>query len=357
MRSSFDASGLPAAYMAGVDLKKNIRRSHAFNYSEDGEDIFRIASMTKAITTVAALQLVERELVSLDQPLDDVLPELGATKIMNPDCSSRATSQPITLRHLLTHTAGFGYGFNSRVYAVCGFGELSTVVTANLPRLFEPGERYHYGRNLGWAGLLVEKLTGMSLEAYLRGHVTGPLGMDSTWFDVPEELHQRIVAYGYVDSQGEFASFHDRVPLGPSDQYGGGALFSSPKDYLVFLSMLLSDGMWNGTRILSEASVRSMFENQLPAGVTQAFESVEPALVQESDFSGPRDLFSFGFGLRVDEKGEPTARAYWAGVYNSYYTVDHENKIAVVYFSQFLPFGDPRALDLYRRFERTFYEP
>ena len=161
-------------------------------------NIFRIASMTKALGSVAALQLVERGEITLDEPLDDYLPKMSSIKIINYDNEIVDPINSITLRHLLTHTAGFGYWFTSE--KLSRWNELKEEInwTENYqPRLFESGTSYMYGTSIDWVGRLVEKISGMNLEDYFRENITGPLEMNSTWFNVPEELESLVVTSSY----------------------------------------------------------------------------------------------------------------------------------------------------------------
>ena len=156
-------------------------------------NIFRIASMTKALGSVAALQLVEQGKITLDEPLDDYLPNMSSRKIITQNNEVVEPKNSITLRHLLTHTAGFGYWFTSeklsnwnKIKEEIGWKENYE------PRLFESGSSYMYGTNIDWVGRLVEKISGENLEDYFRNYITGPLDMNSTWFNVPEELEDLI---------------------------------------------------------------------------------------------------------------------------------------------------------------------
>ncbi len=151
--------------------------------------------MTKAIASVAALQLVEKGLIGLDDPLDDLMPEMTSIPILTTNGDLVTANKPITLRHLLTHTAGFGYAF--RDYRLQSFDK-SEWKYEDFPRLFEAGERWQYGTNTDWVGKIIEKFSGEDLETYLRKNVTGPLKMNSTWFNVPENLKKNIVSWGGV---------------------------------------------------------------------------------------------------------------------------------------------------------------
>ena len=163
-------------------------------------NIFRIASMTKAIGSVAALQLVEQGKITLDEPLDDYLPNMASMKIINENNEILDPTNSITLRHLLTHTAGFGYWFTSEKLSKWNNIKEEIGWKENYqPRLFESGTAYMYGTNIDWVGRLVENISGMNLEDYFRQYITGPLEMNSTWFNVPDELESLVVSSSYRD--------------------------------------------------------------------------------------------------------------------------------------------------------------
>ena len=165
-------------------------------------NIFRIASMTKALGSVAALQLIEQGKITLDEPLDDYLPEMTSIKIINQNNEIVDPKNSITLRHLLTHTAGFGYWFSSEKLSQWDKIKEEIEWKENYePRLFESGTSFMYGTNIDWVGRLVEKISGMNLEDYFRKNITGPLEMNSTWFNVPNELENLVVSSSYRNSE------------------------------------------------------------------------------------------------------------------------------------------------------------
>lgn len=248
----FDESGIPSAIMGSIqsDGTEHWRAFGPAKWDETGtvneDNIFRIYSMTKAITSVAAMQLVEQGQIGLDEPLNDLMPEMASIPILTETGDLISSDRAITLRHLLTHTAGFGYDFTSpRLQAF----QPESWEYEDKPRLFEPGESWRYGTSTDWAGRVVEKISGQTLEQYFRDNITGPLGMDATWFNVPENLQDRIVSWGVKDSTG----FRENPRLPEADVTtfsGGGGLYSSPSDYLMFLACMLNYGEYDGGRIL-----------------------------------------------------------------------------------------------------------
>ena len=356
----FQNSGLPAAMM-GYMTKEKEMEWFAFGPSIWGgentineNNIFRIYSMTKAITSVAAMQLVEQGLIGLDDPLDKLMPEMTSIPILTKDGELVKASKAITLRNLLTHTAGFGYDFLD--YRLQSFDK-SEWEYDDLPRLFEAGERWQYGTNTEWVGKIIEKVSGDNLETYFRKNITGPLKMNSTWFNVPENLKENIVSWG-VRNQTGFQEY-PRIPTEPVAEYnGGGGLFGSPKDYMIFLKCILNDGKHADGQILKPETIELMFKNQLADDLSLNWNLPEGGL---PDFMGhfPDESDTYGLAWAIEDSEDELVRnrgaVYWAGIANSYYTLDKEKGTAIVYFTQFLPFNDKVSYDFYRLFEKEVY--
>jgi CubicO group peptidase (beta-lactamase class C family) len=312
--------------------------------------------MTKAIASVASLQLVEQGALTLDEPLNELMPEMASIPILTETGELYTSEAPSTLRHLLTHTSGFGYDFTSARLAAFNPEEWPY---PDKPRLFEPGARWHYGTSTDWVGKLIEKVSGKDLETYLRENITGPLGMHSTWFNVPDSLQAKIVSWGTRDSTG--FSEYARIPLQPVTTYSaGGGLFSSPKDYLTFLRCMLNNGKYDKGQLLKPETVALLFEGQLPGGMTLNYDLPEEGLPPtEGTFMDETDTFSLAWALETsaNETVRSQGAAYWAGIANSYYTVDREKGVAIAYFTQFLPFNDKESHGFYRLFEQQILTP
>ena len=359
LETYFQNSHLPAAIM-GYSNNEGKMDWYAFGPSVwNGKDtinennIFRIYSMTKAIASVAALQLVEKGLIGLDDPLDKLMPEMTSIPILTETGELVEAKKAITLRHLLTHTAGFGYGFMD--YRLQSFDKPEWEYD-DLPRLFEAGERWQYGTSTDWVGKIVEKISGEDLETYLRNNVTGPIQMNSTWFNVPDNLKENIVSWGVRDSTG-FKEY-PRIPAEVVTEYSaGGGLFSSPKDYLTFLNCIMNDGKYDGGQILKPETVEMMFENQLE-GFSVNFDISESEL-PETVGRFPDESDTYGLAWAIENSEDELVRnkgaVYWAGIANSYYTLDKDKGVAVVYFTQFFPFNDKVSYDFYRLFEKEVY--
>lgn len=359
LETYFLNSQLPAALM-GYSSKEGNMDWYAYGPSVWGEkdtvtenNIFRIYSMTKAIASVAVLQLVEKGLIGLDDPLDKLMPEMTSIPILTETGALVEAKKAITLRHLLTHTAGFGYAFmDDRLQSF----DKTDWEYDDLPRLFEAGERWQYGTNTDWVGKIVEKISGEDLETYLRNHITGPLQMNSTWFNVPDNLKENSVSWGVRDSTG-FKEY-PRIPEEVVTEYSaGGGLFSSPKDYLTFLNCIMNDGKYDGGQILKPETVEMLFENQLE-GLSLKFDTLEGGLIDTlGRFRDESDTHGLAWAIEnsEDELVRNKGAVYWAGIANSYYTLDKEQGVAIVYFTQFLPFNDKVSYDFYRLFEKEVY--
>ncbi len=320
-------------------------------WSEEGEvtpdHIFRMASMTKAITSVAVLQLVEQGLIGLDEPVNLYLPEIDLIPILRSNRQLVEARRPITLRHLLTHTSGFGYSFMNERLA--GFEQPEDWPHRDLPRLTEAGNVWIYGTSTDWVGRLVEDISGLNLEDYLRQNITGPLQMNRTWFDVPDSLKSFIVSVGtrVAPDKPDFIESPQRISALPVVQFsGGGGLFSTMNDYLNFLECILNGGEWNGVRILKEETVILMFEDQLPALLGPERNPVDPS-------AGERRGQGLAWGIQTvdNDFGRKAGSAYWSGILNAYYSIDINTGIAVVVMANYMPFLDPGVLDLYKKFE------
>ena len=303
-----------------------------------GDHIFRIASMTKAITSVALLQLFEQGKLDLDEPAGKYLPEIDSLPLLSDQGQLQQPAVPVTVRHLLTHTSGFGYSFmDQRLQA---FGRPAQWPHADLPRLEEAGTRWIYGTGTNWVGRLVEHISGMDLESYLRTHITGPLQMDHTWFNVPDSLHHLIVSTGRRTEAG-IAEQPGRAPARAESSYnGGGGLFSSLNDYLTFLECILNEGSLNGQQILRKQSVELMFADQLPK-----------LLPRENQHHHGHSV-AWAIQYQDNDYGRKKGSAYWSGILNSYYSIDINTGIAVVTMANILPFPDQQVLNLYKEFEK-----
>jgi CubicO group peptidase (beta-lactamase class C family) len=327
--------------------------------------------MTKAITCVAAMQLVEEGRLSLDAPVPDIgEPALATPQVLDGfDAGGapllRPARRPITLKHLLTHTAGFTYEYwnadTLRYVETTGTPRVMSGKVAALrrPLAFDPGERWEYGINIDWIGRIVEAHSGQPLDAYLRDRIFAPLGMEDTGFVATPEQHTRHASVHQRQADGGLAPQPLPAPSTPEFYAGGGGLRSTARDYLNFLQMLLHGGSLDGARILRPETVALMGENQigsLPAGILK---TCAPELSNDVDFF-PGAEVRWGLGYMLNMEPGPNGRSAgtvgWAGLANSYYWLDPARRVAGVILTQILPFADPAAVNLYGRFERAVYD-
>ena len=369
IQNEIDKTQIPAVVMGRVTKDGKMRfyskgpsrwdRSDTINEN----NIFRIASMTKALGSVAALQLVEQGKIKLDEPLDEYLPEMSSIKILGEENQIVNPQKSITLRHLLTHTAGFGYGFTS--IKLSKWDKLKNEIGWNYdyrPRLFESGTSYMYGTNIDWDGRLVEKISGMNFEDYLRDYITGPLEMNSTWFNVPEDLQKLVVSFSERDKEtGKLnQKKYSKRPKTNSFNAGGG-LSSSPKDYGKFLICMLNKGKLNGVEILEEETFDLMNSPQLTEFKTT--HRYVPVSNVDTKARGDKDYFfdsydnwTLAWAYEENSSIRPFGTGYWAGFFNTYFTIDFKNEFALVYMTQILPFNDMESYNLFTAFERLVYD-
>jgi len=270
------------------------------------DTIFRLASMTKAVTSVAAMQLVEQGKLQLDQPIGNVLPELSAPQVLDgfDDAGAprlRPAKRPITLRHLLTHTAGFGYEVWDpqliRYVKASGTpsGTTGKLASLRLPLVFDPGERWEYGINLDWVGRTVEAVSGLPLEVYFRQHIFAPLGMSDTDYVISAAQRSRLVAVHQRKEDGSLEPSEPKDPPWREFWSGGGGLYSTGRDYLVFLQMLMHQGRFNGAQLLRPQTVALMGQNQIGDIRAGILKTANPERSNDVDFF-PGMVCKWGLG-------------------------------------------------------------
>jgi CubicO group peptidase (beta-lactamase class C family) len=349
LRAYFDSVSIPSAVMGQIDADGNttwyrfgtqIWNDPTTVATEN--HIYKIYSMTKPIASVAAMQLVERGHIGLDEPLNDLMPEMVSIPVLDKEGNLYTSNQPITLRQLLTHTAGFAERRTSE--RLRNFIKPANWPHKDNPRIFEPGTDWRYGPCLVWAGRVVEKISGQDLETYIRENITGPLKMNSTWFNVPEALFDSIASRGKRDSLYNMVEL-DRIPALQTVFSAGGGMYGSPNDYLKFLHCILNYGAYDGGQILNRETVEMMLHNNLPENVGLTNHRFK------SDY--------WGIGWAVSSGKEdfflPAGAVYWAGWANTYFGLDPKSKTAVVYFSNIYPHIDREVFGLFNLFGREVY--
>lgn len=325
--------------------------------------IFRIASMTKPVTSTALMQLVEAGRLGLDDPAAQYLPELAGLQVVEQfDAGTgayalRPAKRAITVRHLLTHTAGFGYNFTSPV--VRDFKPREGEEYAAGPLVFDPGERWLYGTSTDWVGRLVEAVSGQPLETYFRERIFVPLGMRETFYTVPDDKRARVVTVHRRTGDTAFVVEPMQPPFTIARPIGGGGLSSTAADYIRFLRMLLNSGTLDGARLLSSETVGLMGRNHIGGLGVPALKTALPE--RSGDFAFVADgRDKWGLGFLIAAARQPGKRSAgslsWGGINNTYFWVDPARGVAGVILMQFLPFADPRALEVHDAFERAVYQ-
>lgn len=333
------------------------------------DTVMWIASMTKPITSAAAMQLVEQGRLQLDVPAARWAPALADVQVFEGfDAQGtpllRPPKRPITLRHLLTHTSGYGYGMwhgpLARYMEMMNLPGTASCENAalRLPLLFDPGERWNYGINIEWVGKAIESASGMSLGAYLRGNLFDPLGMGSTGFRITPAMRKRMSRVHERDADGVLSAGDFEVPQEPEFEMGGGGLYSTAPDYLAFMRMILHGGTGNGNRVLKPETVELMSRNHMGDLRVEPLMTTNPMRSNDAEFF-PGMPKSWGLGFMLNHEKAPTGRSSgslaWAGLSNCYFWIDPARNVGGVFLTQILPFADVKALPLFLEFETAVY--
>jgi CubicO group peptidase (beta-lactamase class C family) len=373
-RQAVESKEMPGI-VAAAATDKGVLYEGAFGKREIGKEapmtvdtVVWIASMTKAITATAAMQLVERGKLSLDRPASEVVTELAAAKVLEGfDAAGqprlRAPKRPITLRHLLTHTAGFAYEIWSPAIAqyqtATGTPGVTTCTNAALttPLLFDPGDRWEYGISIDWAGKMVEAISGQRLDRYFRDNIFGPLGIEDTSFKLSPSQRGRLASVHQREAGG-LVKMEFELPQEPEFLMGGGGLYGTARDYLTFARMIMQGGSLNGTQVLQPETVTLMAQNHIgPLEVGVLKTAIPP-------FSNDVELFpgmskKWGLSFLINTQAAATGRSAgslgWAGLANTYFWIDRTRQVSGVFLSQVLPFYDHTAIDLFAKFETEVY--
>jgi len=328
-----------------------------------------IASMTKAITATAAMQLVEKGKLALEARVDAVVPQLAAARVLEGfDAGGqprlRAPRRPITLRHLLTHTAGFGYEIwvpeIARYQTATSTPGITTCTNAALttPLMFDPGEQWQYGINIDWVGKMVEASAGLPLDRYLEQNVLGPLGMKDTSFKLSPAQRTRLASVHQRDEQGALAPIEFALPENPEFLMGGGGLYGTAGDYLRFTRMIMQGGSLDGAQVLRRETVDLMSQNHIGPLEIGVMKTAMPGLSRDVELF-PGMSKKWGLSFLINTQPLPSGRAAgslaWAGLANTYFWIDRPRQVCGVFLSQVLPFFDATAIDLFGKFETEIY--
>ena len=330
-----------------------------------------IASMTKALTGTAAMQLVERGKLELESPASKWVPALGSVQVLEGfDAAgkprTREPKSPITLRHLLTHTAGFSYEiWNSDIQHYQQANNLPGITSCqnaalHTPLLFDPGTRWDYGINIDYVGKAVEAVTGKKLSAVLTENVFEPLGMKDTAFKITPSMRTRLAKIHQRGDDGKLTPLMDlEIPQEPEFEMGGGGLYGTAGDYLKFIRMILNGGKANGKQVLRPETVKTMSANHIGTVLVGPLKTAIPSLSNDVDVF-PGMAKKWGLSFLINTEKAPTGRSAgslaWAGLANTYFWIDPTKGIGGVYLSQVLPFADKKSLPLCGEFETAVYQ-
>jgi methyl acetate hydrolase len=331
------------------------------------DSIFFIASMTKAITATAALQLVEQGKIKLHDPVGKYLPQLSKLDVLQGFDSKgqpilRPATKPVTLHHLLTHTSGFAYDTwdeNMLKYARLTGAPAPNSAPQVTPLIFEPGTRWQYGTSMDWAGRLVEAVSGSTLDQYFQRNILQPLGMKDTGFGVPAEKFDRVVSTYRRQQDGSLREAPRNPQPPPKEFNGGGGLSSTAPDYVLFMQMILRRGRGaQKQQILQPKTVDLMTSSQTGELTAGRLKTFRPDISSDVDFHpGAADGFTYGF--LINKTAYPGGRSAgslaWAGVENTFYWIDPRRALCAVVMMQFFPFVDSEAVGLLGDFERAVY--
>ena len=381
LRQAADAKEVPGVVAVAANSDGIIyegafgKRDLAKGTDMTADSVFWIASMTKALTATAAMQLVEQGKLQLDEPISKVLPDLASPQVLEGfddkgEPKLRPAKRPITLRMLLTHTAGFTYDFwdadTARYNKYANVPGIISCKNAALktPLAFDPGDRWEYGINIDFAGKAVEAVSGQNLNVYLREHIFQPLGMKDTNFVLGPDQMARLVSMHARGPDGGLAPIEFGIPQEPEFFMGGGGLYGTGRDYLAFLQMLIHGGEFNGARILRPETVAQMSKNNIgDVNISRVvLKTTAPTATPDVDMGQlfPGQDVKWGLSFLINPQQGPAGRSggslTWAGLANTYFWVDPSKKVAGVILTQILPFVDPRVLNLYTKFESGVYK-
>jgi CubicO group peptidase (beta-lactamase class C family) len=345
------------------------RRGLSGGAAMTADTVFWIASMTKAVTSTAAMQLVEQGKLGLDRPIAEILPELAAPEVLEGfeavgEPRLRPAQRPITLRHLLTHTAGFVYdiwcpemGRYMEKRGVPGIISCQNAALA-LPLVFDPGERWDYGISIDWVGKAVERVSGRKLGDYFAEHLFAPLGIRDTGFALTLERRARLAAMHARGSDDALTEIPFELPQEPEFEMGGGGLYGTAADYLAFLRLFLNEGRADGRPVLKPETVRLMTQNAIGDLTVGLLRTAVPAYSNDAEFF-PGMVKQWGLGFMISTAAVPGGRSAgslaWAGLGNTYFWIDPAKGVAGVILMQLIPFADAKALAVLGAFETALY--
>jgi methyl acetate hydrolase len=334
----------------------------------DPDTIFRNASMTKAVATTGALQLVEQDRLRLDQTVESVLPEFAELQVIEGFDGERPILRPpaakATIRQLMTHTAGLGYFFlNERLFRYGPATGLPSPlegkkISLTAPLVNDPATAWEYGVNTDWLGLVVERLSGQTLGAYLTEHVYEPLAMTDSTFHPTDEQRARLMPIRMRAADGTLQPTELDLPTKPEWDAGGHGSYGTARDYARFIRAWLNDGELDGRRVLRAGTVAAAFEDHITGiPLPDVMRSCVPELSNDVPALPVPQGWGLGFHLvKADIPGMRSAgTGDWAGIFNTYYWIDRAARIGGLIMTQVLPFYDAKIVDTMMAFETGVY--
>ena len=375
LRQKSDAKEIPGV-VAMAATAKQVTYQDAFGKRDlskhdamTADSVFWIASMTKAVTAAGAMQLVEQGKLSLEAPIGNVLPDLAAPQVLEGFDSQgeprlRPARNPITLRHLMTHTAGFCYNlWNGDMVQYLEKTGLPAITTCQndalkTPLASDPGTRWEYGINIDFVGKAVEAASGKRLDAYLRDHLLTPLGMTDTGFKIGDAQRKRLVGMHACGPDGSLAPIPFELEQDPEFHMGGGGLYSTAGDYIKFTQMILNKGRGNGNQVLRPETVAMMGQNHIGELNMTKMISALPEFTNDVDLY-PDIVKKWGLSFLINTAKTPQGRSpgslAWAGLANTYFWIDPARDVTGVILMQVLPFADGKCLEAFAGFESGVY--
>lgn len=335
------------------------------------DTIYKVSSWTKAITTTALMQLVERGLIKIDQPVASIIPTFKDIQILEGFDGETPKLRPprneVTIGHLATHTSGLAYDiwsdkllkYKSLTGAPSGLvGGKASLLS---PLMFEPGTEWAYGTGIDWLGEVIEIVSGQRVDRYLEEMIFTPLAMKDTSFSVSDAKRARIATVHTRKDENSFTpiEFEWAPTLSADRVLSGHGLYSTLDDYTSFLQMFLNEGTGMGRQILRPETVRSMTENRIGDVNVGVMKSTVPHLSCDAEFfPGMPKRHSLGFQITTEQwAGMRSAGSLsWAGLLNLFYWWDPTRKLAVTFATQLLPFQDKRVMELFVNFEKAVYK-
>lgn len=358
------ATGNEVIYQ-GAFGKRDLSKDDAMT----ADSVFWIASMTKAITTAAGMQLVEQGKLKLDEPIGKLLPDLAAPQVLEGfDASGnpklRPAKSPITLRLLMTHTAGFAYdmwnGDLGKYLEKTGTPGIISCLNAALktPVMSDPGTRWEYGTNIDFVGKAIEAVSGQKLDAYLRDNMFAPLGMNDTGFKLGDSQRKRLIGAHARGEDGSLTPMPFEMEQNPEFHMGGGGLYGTASDYIKFTQMILNKGRGNGNQLLKPETVALMGQNNIGDINVGKLSTAAPAYTNDVDLF-PGMVKKWGLSFLINTAKTPEGRSpgslFWAGLANTYFWIDPTRNVSGVILMQVFPFADHKCLDAFAAFERGIY--